>query len=177
MPTNTPIPSITPTATPVIVPTIAPPLKPPPPPSNDFLSFLFPALGAAFLIFLLIVLLVLIGFLTFWWWEWRGMGGLSPVSRAYARLERYVGLIGIRPQEQETPEERREAVVQKLPPVERPVTAITRLYSRERYGKPEDVEMQEGRSSRIAENAWSETRRSIVQRWLRRFIPWRRDRD
>lgn len=174
-PTATLIPSVTPTATAVIVPTIAPPLKPPPPQSNDFLSFLFPALGAALLIFLLIVALVLIGLLLFWWWEWRGMGGLSPVSRAYARLERYISLIGIRHQDQETPEERRDVIVQKLPPAERPVTAITRLYGRERYGKPEDVESQEGRSSRIADNAWKETRRSIVQKWLRRFIPWRKD--
>jgi hypothetical protein len=164
----------TPTTTPVIVPTIAPPLKPPPPPPNDFLSFLFPALGAALLIFLLIVLIVLIGLFVYWWWEWRGMGGLSPISRAYARLERYIGLIGVRHEPQETPEERREIVVQKLPPAERPVTAITRLYSRERYGKPEEVDMQEGRNSRIADNAWSEARRTIVQKWLRRFLPWRR---
>ncbi len=176
-PTATSIPSKTPTATPVIVPTIAPPLKPPPPPSSDFLSFLFPALGAALLIFLLIVLMVLIGLFLYWWWEWRGMGGLSPISRAYLRLERYMGLIGVRHRPQETPEERRDIMVQKLPPAERPVTAITRLYGRERYGKPETIDMQEGRNSRIADNAWSEARRTIVQRWLRRFIPGRRNKD
>jgi len=174
VPTATSIPSVTPTATPVIVPTIAPPLKPPPPPPNDFLSFLFPALGAALLIFLLIVVIVLIGLFLYWWWEWRGMGGLSPITRAYARLERYISLIGVRHEPQETPEERRDIVVQKLPPAERPVTAITRLYSRERYGKPEEVDLQEGRNSRIADNAWSEVRRTIVQKWLRRFLPWRR---
>jgi hypothetical protein len=173
-PTATPTSSPTPTATPVIVPTVAPPIKPPNPPSNDFLPFLLSALGLATLLFLLIVVLVLIGVFIYWWWEWRGMGGLSPVARAYARLERYVSLLRVRPTAQDTPEERREKIVEKIPLAERPVTAITRTYSVERYGKPTEGTAEGARNARIADNAWTAARRLILEKWLRRFINFRR---
>jgi hypothetical protein len=62
-----------------------------------------------------------------------------------------------------------------LPKAEPPVTAITRLYTKERYGRqearhPRDAETQAG----IADEAWSDTRGSILQRWLGRLLPWRR---
>lgn len=172
-PTLTPTPSPTPTATPVIVPTVEPPIQPPP--SDDFLSFLLPAIGAAVLLFFGVVALVLFGVFLYWWWEWRGMGGLSPVSRAYARLERYLPLIGIRSADTETPEERREVVVKRLPVAERPVSTITRSYIVERYAEPGKTTDERQYGEQVADEAWHDTRSSILKRWLRRFVPWLRD--
>jgi len=171
-PTATPTPSPTPTATPVIVPTVAPPVQPPQPPPANFLSFLLPAIGTALLIMGTVVSLVLLSIFIWWWWEWRGMGGLSPVARAYARLERYLILIGWRSPDSSTPEERRAEIVQQLPRVERPVTAITRAYTVERYSHNSAGTPQSARHAQIADNAWSEARTNIVKRWLRRFIPF-----
>ncbi|MCB9450091.1 MAG: hypothetical protein H6672_01560 [Anaerolineaceae bacterium] len=170
VPTITPTFTPTATATPVIVPTFPPPLAPQ---ARGPLAFLLPALGLALAVLLLII--VVVGLLVFlwWWWEWRGMRGLSPIARAYARLERYIGLIGVRFNPQQTPEERRRQVAKQLPKAEPPVTAITRLYTVERYGRgrhPQDAETQD----EIAEEAWSDTRGNILKRWLRRLLPWNR---
>ena len=170
-PTVTPTFTPSPTATPVIVPTQPPPLTPQP---AGPLSFLLPALGAALVVLLIIGLIAGIGVFTWWWWEWRGMGGLSPVTRAYARLERYLNLIGLKLGTEQTPEERRQRIVRMLPKAEPPVSAITRMYTAERYGRntqtPHDTELQ----SEVADEAWADTRTNILQRFLRRFLPWTR---
>ncbi len=88
--TPTLTPSVTPS--PVIVPTQPPPLRPQ---SRDPFSFILPAVGVALLVLFLIVAALGVMVFIYWWWEWRGMKGLSPIVRAYARLERYLGLIGI----------------------------------------------------------------------------------
>lgn len=175
-PTPTPTPSPTPTATPVIVPTVPPPVQPPPPPNNDFLSFLLPAIGVAVLFFLTVLLLVLLGVFFYWWWEWRGMGGLSPIARAYSRLLRYLTLIGLRTGDHLTPEERRREIVGQLPNAERPVSFITRAYTVERYNDPARSAASNMRNSELADEAWGDARGAILRRWLRRFIPWKRNR-
>lgn len=171
-PTVTLTPSPTPTVTPVIVPTIAPPIEPTQ--QETFLGFLISAIGFAVLAILLIALLVLFILFIIWWWEWRGMGKLSPVARAFARLERYIRLIGIRPHLSQTPDEKRREIIAKLPTAERPVNAITRLYTSERYGTPPRQPLDVGRSAQIAEQAWPDARLAILKRWLRRFIPFLR---
>lgn len=172
-PTATITPTFTPspTATPVIIPTQPSPIDPEP---QNALEFILPALGIAFLGILLIILLVVLLTMLYWWWEWRGMGGLSPISRAYARLERYLGLIGIHFTPEQTPEERRESAVRGLPQAERPMTAITRMYTVERYGRENRHASESQHQTQIADEAWSNTRGNILRRWLRRFMPWRR---
>jgi hypothetical protein len=118
---------------------------------------------------LVVVLLLFI----YWWWEWRGMRGMNPVVRAYARLLRFLPLIGIRPSPESTPEERRTQIVQELPVAEPPVTALTRLYANERYGPPQRRGDSDARDD-IAERAWGDARGSILRRWLRRLLPWGR---
>jgi transglutaminase-like putative cysteine protease len=171
-PTITLTPSPTPTATPIIVPTIAPPIQQSPPPDGGFLSFILPALAVALTIVIVAVILVLIAFLIYWWWEWRGMRGYSPVVRAFARLERYIPLIGIRTRDQQTPEEKRGVIISKLPQAERPITAITRMYTTERYSQHGADSPLGERHAEIAEEAWTTTRRQILRRWLRRFNPF-----
>ncbi|GAB4525462.1 MAG: hypothetical protein OHK0046_41360 [Anaerolineae bacterium] len=172
-PTITPTFTPSPTATPVIVPTQPAPLEPQP---ENPLELLLPAVGLLLLGLMLLALLVLLFLLLYWWWEWRGMRGLSPIARAYARLERYVQLIGLRLGAQETPDERRRTIVRTVPQAERPVTAITRLYTTERYGPTGRNAAQSERNADVADQAWADTRGSIIRRWLRRFAFWRRDR-
>jgi transglutaminase-like putative cysteine protease len=169
LPTFTPTPS--PTATPIIVPTQAPPLTPQQP---GFLALLFSALGAALLVLVVVALLIGGGVFTYWWWEWRGMRGMSPVSRAYARLERYIGLLGVYFNSQQTPAERRFQIVRRLPQAEPPVSAITDMYTAERYGPGVRSEQEADLQHDMADEAWTDTRGTIVRRWLRRFIPFRR---
>ncbi|NDJ62658.1 MAG: hypothetical protein GYB67_16165 [Chloroflexi bacterium] len=167
-PTVTPTFTPSPTATPVIVPTQPPPIRPEP---RDPFAFILPALGMALVgVFLIVLLLVALLFI-YWWWEWRGMRTLSPISRAYARLERYLGLIGLRMASVHTPDERRDRIVRELPVADRPVTAITGLYTNERYGPPRPLRHKR------AERAWSDARLTILGRFLRRtLMPWRRRR-
>jgi transglutaminase-like putative cysteine protease len=170
-PTVTPTFTPSPTATPVIVPTQPPPIAPRP--AGPF-AFLLSALGTALFVLLILGLIAGVGVFTWWWWEWRGMGGLSPVSRAYARLERYLRLIGIHLGEQQTPEERRQRVVRALPKAEPPVTAITRMYTAERYGRKAQHVRDADLQSEIADEAWTDARTNILARFIRRFIPWSR---
>ncbi len=167
--TATLTPSTTPS--PIIVPTQPPPLRPQS--RSDTLSLL-PALGIALLILFVIVGILLAFLFLYWYWEWRGMGGLSPIARAYARLERYLGLIGIHLRPEQTPEERRQKIVHDLPAAEPSVTAITRMYISERYGPDRRVSTPETPQGQVADRAWTDARGNILQRFLRRtFMPWR----
>jgi transglutaminase-like putative cysteine protease len=170
-PTITPTPTPSPTPTPVIIPTSPPPIEPRP---RDPLSMLLPALGAFLLLIVIVLVLFLLGVFIYWWWEWRGMRGLSPLTRAYKRLERYLGLIGLRFAPQETPEERRRRITRAVPGAERPVTYITRGYAAERYGPPITPDEEDERAG-VAGEAWGAARKSILGRWLRRLRFWKRD--
>ncbi len=166
--TEAPTAQPTATATPIIAPTPPPPLRPPP---RDPFAFLISTLTTALLVILALAFVVLVLLFIYWWWEWRGMRGMNPVVRAYARLMRFLPLIGIRPSPENTPEERRAQIVQELPAAEPPVTALTRLYTNERYAPPQRRGDTDARDD-IAERAWGDARGSILQRWLRRLLPW-----
>jgi hypothetical protein len=171
--TATAAPTDAPTATPTpaaVAPTPPPPLRPQP---RDPFGFLAPTLWVIVVGLLVIALLIALIIFVYWYWEWRGMRGLNPIVRAYARLERYLRLIGIRLTPEQTPEERRARIVGDLPAADAPVSAITRMYMTERYGPPKSDAVDEQRSE-IADRAWSEARGSILRRWLRRLLPWRR---
>jgi hypothetical protein len=84
-------------------------------------------------------------------------------------------LIGLRLNRQQTPEERRRVIVRALPKAEPPVSAITQMYTVERYSgyrsqTPQEAELQ----AEMADEAWSDARASILQRFLRLRWPWRR---
>lgn len=170
-PTITPTMTPSPTATPVILPTQPAPVSPDP---RDPLSFIFPALALVLIGLVVLALLIALAVFLYWWWEWRGLRGLSPISRAYARLERYLALIGIQFGQQDTPEERRRRINRDLPSAERPVTAITRLYTIERYGPGYKHPAEEQQRSDSADKAWVDARGRILGRWARRLRFWRR---
>jgi hypothetical protein len=151
-------------------------MEPPPQPDQGFLAFLLPFLGMVLAVLMVILVLAVVLLLIWWWWEWRGMGGLNPIVRAYARLERYITLIGIHLSSDQTPAERRQRIVRDLPAAEPPVTTITEMYTAQRYGpeaNPHPVQAE--RRAEAVDNAWVDTRGSILKRWLaRRLMPWRR---
>jgi transglutaminase-like putative cysteine protease len=169
---NAPTPTPTPTAT--TTPAIAAtPIPPALPQERDPFGFLRPALSAALIGVIILLLILLLIVFIYWWWEWRGMRGLSPITRAYARLERYIALIGLRPTARQTPHERRDQIVRQLPAAEPPVTAITRLYTAERYGRPAPI--RDEIKAQPADQAWSRARSNILKRWLRRKVLfWRK---
>lgn len=167
--TFTPTPEPSPTPTPVIIPTQPPPL--PPDNTDNPFGFVLPALGIFFALLFMAIVLFSLGVFIYWWWEWRGMRGLSPISRAYARLQRYLPLIGIKPRDEETTEERRARVVRELPALNRPVSTITALYTHERYSSREIHPNQEP----VIDEAWADTRKGIIGRWLDKFKFWKRD--
>ena len=171
-PTATPSPSPppNPSPTPFIVPTLEPPIIPdaPPPP----FAFLEPLLLVAMAMLVSLLILAIILLLLFWWWEWRGLGSLSPISRAYARLERYIQLVGIDIGSDKTTLEKRRELQQKIPAAHEPIRTISDLYTRERYG---DTSQDSGDNKRFAdraEKAWNRTRGNIIRRWLRRLLPF-----
>jgi len=170
-PTPTFTPSPTPTATPMIVPTVEPPIAPQNSPPFPLVNVI---LSALFLLLMLVIIALLIALL-FWWWEWRGMGGLSPVTRAWARLERYVRLIGIRNTDHKTTLEKRRDIEKRIPAAKQPIRAISELYTTERYRGRSDDPTEHARHAETANKAWGDTRKNILLRWLKRFIPFTGD--
>jgi transglutaminase-like putative cysteine protease len=172
--TPTPTPSPTPTITPVIAPTQPPDT---PPEQDDPLAAFLPALGILLCGFVALLVLLMLFTFIWWWWEWRGLGAMNPIVRAYARLDRYLRLIGIRANPQDTPEERRRRVVKILPKADKPVSAITRLYTAERYGVKRKNPAKELSQNEAVDQAWAEARANIIGKWLNKFRFWKRDKD
>ena len=160
--------TVTPTPSP------APSSTPPPPPDvtrvDDGGSHVLKVLALTLGVILLVVLLALgVGLFVIWYVEYRGLGGLDAVQRAYGRLLIYARWIGIRLPEAATPDERRRALVSEVPEGEPPINAITRAYIEARYAPPQPDDPQRARWVR---QAWAEARRVLLRRkfarWLRR---------
>ncbi|MFN8531230.1 MAG: transglutaminaseTgpA domain-containing protein [Anaerolineae bacterium] len=169
-PTLTPTLPPTATPTPIVIPTQPPPERPTP---RTALSFIMPALSLVCVMLLVVLAVIVSGFLVYWNWEWRGTRKMNPIIRAYALLERYIKLLGIRTHREHTPDEARQIIVRAVPEAESPISTITDLYTAERYGAPAaSLEERESRHT-AAEDAWSETRNRIVRRWAKRtFVPF-----
>lgn len=157
-PTPTPSPSLTPT--------------PVPPPedmeveddgdSNNLLELLL----FFFLILLVVVVLFALSVLfVVWWVEHRGLGGLSLVEKAYARLAIYGRWLGIRLPEEYTPHERQNTLVRNVPEGEEPISDITELYMRKRFAPPAD-----GSDDELAGLAWGRARLAFIRRKFQRWL-------
>lgn len=165
--------TLTPTTspTPMIMPTVASPANH----ETRAPNILTVILSA--ILTLLLVTLVVVGFalailFLVWWIEWRGMGGLSPVQRAYALLERYAGYLGIRLSASFTPHERRRVLSDHVPRGEKPVRLITNMYVEETYGPHR---RRDARWPAAARNALRDARIAFFRMRLVRFLPrrWR----
>ncbi len=169
-PTVTLTPTTTPT--PMIMPTISSPANQEVRAPN-ILSVILSAIVTLLLVTLLVVGLALAILFLVWWIEWRGMGGLSPVQRAYALLERYAGYLGIRLSPSFTPHERRRILSDQVPRGEKSVRMITNMYVEETYGPHR---RRDSRWAVVARNALREVRIAFFRMRLARFLPrrWRR---
>lgn len=171
-PTVTPMPSPTPTSTPVVMPTITGPEQQETQ-MPSILSAILSAIVTVLVVLAVALLFILVLIFIVWWLEWRGLGGLSPVQRAYALLERYAGYLGIRLADSYTPNERQRVLMDRVPTSEKPVRVITDLYVNETYG-PETK--PRSRWAIAARAALSDLRRIFLRVQLARFIPFRRRR-
>jgi transglutaminase-like putative cysteine protease len=156
--TPSPLPSRTPNPTATLPP--PPQFLNLPPPVRNALTLL---LGLALVVTL--ASFVAVGFL--WWVEYRGLDRLSPVGRAYARLAIYARWLGIPLSEANTPLERSRRIAREVPTGTRPVTSITDMYIRQRYGRPRDVTPDEEQDAR---SAWRHARRAFIARKIRWFL-------
>lgn len=157
--------SPTPSATP------APSATPPPPPDatrvgghgeTDVLRVILLTLA---LLALVIAGVILVGLFLIWYIEYRGLGGLSAVQRAYARLAIYGRWLGLHFDAAATPDERRRYLVGQMPEIEQPVNVITHTYVTERYAPPGHLDKQEV-SSQMAQQAWHSARWAFIRRKL-----------
>ena len=157
--------SPTPSATPV------PSATPPPPPDatrvggrgeTDVLRVVLLTLA---LLALVIAGVILVGLFLIWYIEYRGLGGLSAVQRAYARLAIYGRWLGLHFDAAATPDERRRYLVGQMPEIEQPVNVITHTYVTERYAPPGQPDEREV-SSQMAQQAWHSARWAFIRRKL-----------
>ncbi len=153
----TPSPSLSPSPTPSPTPTL--PLPPPlelPPPVSNFLSGLLAAAA-------IIALLSFGGVALIWWANYRGLDRLSPIGRAYARLERAARWLGVPLSPSDTALERSKRIARALHEEEQPIMTITDAYIMERYA-PRPPEIAEEKQ---VEAAWRLVQRALLRRWLR----------
>ena len=112
----------------------------------------------------------------------RGLDGLSPISRAYARLHVYGRYLGVRPRASETPTERGRQLMNAAPQASRPIAQITEWYNVERYRRvpsadPEAVGRVWGRARRALMRqalAYQARRRLPAASWRLPRLRWRR---
>jgi transglutaminase-like putative cysteine protease len=169
-PTVTPLP--TPSPTPAVMPTVvAPAIEQTQ--SRSLLTSILSALLYVLVVVIAVIALAVLVIFIIWWLEWRGLGGLTPVQRAYALLERYAGYLGIRLSDSYTPFERRRVISDHIPKGDKPVRVITDMYVEETYGQERK---RRGRWNIAARNALSDARRAFFRARLSRFLPrrWRR---
>jgi len=99
------------------------------------------------------------------WWalENAGFQGLSPVERAYARLQRFGRWLGRPPHVSDTPSEWARSVSSAAPDAEQPIGCIVDLYVRARFAQGDS-------SAGEAGAAWREVRPALWRGWLRRLV-------
>jgi len=158
----TPTPSPVPTSTPI-----------PPPETtrvdHDSASGILSLVLKTLALFVLVVIgLIVLAALVIWYVEYRGLGGLNVVQRAYARLAIYGRWLGLCFAESATPDERRRYLVGELPEGEEPINAITQAYMEDRYAR-RDPESSLNSAARASE-AWEDVRWTFVRRKIARWF-------
>ena len=185
--TPTPTPTFTPTpppeedvpgvtATPETQPTLAPTPTPTPLPSPALTDVNADNDGSVWRTLLLIftvmvvtvMVLLMVAAFVIWWIEYRGLGGLNPVHKAYARMAIYGRWLRIGLNDRQTPEERRRVLVEEVPDGEQPIDMITHLYTRDRFGPPVSEDYQE-KNHTAAQKSWSSARMAFIFEKLRRW--------
>jgi len=160
-------PTPTPTPTPTPSPTPTPPPEMAPVDADQGSNVLRTILITLGIFVLVIVLLVLAVLFAIWYIEYRGLGGLNGIERAYARLGIYAKWLGLKLERSATPDERRRYLVGEVPSGEKPINAITRAYIHTRYGPGGELELQTQQET--IKEAWGEARWAFIRRKLDRL--------
>ena len=125
-PTSTPSPSQTPLPGPSLLPSPTAPL------SLPLITLL--SLFMVVAVPITVISFILVGAL--WWFEYRGLGQLSPIARAYARLTLYARWLRLPTANGATALERGRRWAREIPDRAAAITSITDLYVTERYAPP-----------------------------------------
>ena len=104
-----------------------------------------------------------------WYVEYRGLGGLNVIERAYARVGIYSRWVGVHFATSATPEERRRFLSGELPEADRPVSTITQTYTESRYASPERAAQQTTNGQRV-KTAWHTARWIFIRSKLKQFF-------
>lgn len=160
----------TPTPTPTPMPTATPPLPIDEthvngPEGRSVFQTALLTLGILALVVLAVVFVVLFAI---WYVEYRGLGGLNIIERAYARMAIYGSWLGLRFTDSSTPDERRRYLISEIPEGEPPINAITDGYVQNRYA-PADPE-HELAYSHVAQEAWRDARWVFIRRKIAVFF-------
>jgi transglutaminase-like putative cysteine protease len=99
------------------------------------------------------------------WWALENVGlwGMSPVERAYARLQRFGGWLGRPPRVSDTPSEWAGTVTAAAPEAGEPISRIVDLYVQARFARGDMTDPE-------ARAAWRRARPALVRGWLRRIV-------
>jgi len=160
-PSMTPTPTLTPTpqATPI-------PLQDTQIDSDSGSSILqFLAILGLIVLVLLTVGTVVFAFMV-WWVEHRGLGGLSMVDKAYARLKIYGEWIGVTFPADHTPHERRSNLVKAVPEGKTPISGITKRYVENRFAPPQQRALNE---QEVIKD-WQEARTAFIRRRIKKLF-------
>ena len=163
------VPVVPATATPTPTPTATPPPTPEitrvdSDEGTDVVRTILLTLGIMLLVVLALVTVIVFAI---WYVEYRGLYGLNPIQKAYARLGIYGRWLGLRFPESSTPDERRRYLVGELPDGEQQINVITRTYIRDRYA---DAPKKGDQAEKAAADAWKQARTAFLRRKLNRFF-------
>lgn len=172
-PSASPTPSITPSPTITNTPTPDPSQEETPitnvtadDDDNDWLRWLLIILG----IFLALILGIgILGLFLVWWVEYRGLGGLTPVQKAYARMGIYGRWVGADLNDLLTPDEQRRRLVEEVPDGQKPIGTITGLYTEERFAPPPVDDSVKVRATEVATQSWTQARLEFIREKFRRW--------
>lgn len=161
--------SVQPTTTPLLTPTPTGTPTPAPVPIAERPVELPPFFGVLGILGLIVAVLSFLLVGAFWWVEYRGLGQLSPVGRAYARLGIYTRWLRLFGGASSTPLEQGRKLAREIPEQSKDVATITDMYIYERYGTPRlPTPADEVKANR----AWQAVRTRLIRRkfrqWLRR---------
>lgn len=172
-PSPSPSPTITPSPTVTNTPTPDPQQQETPitdvaadDDNKDWLNWLLMILG---ILLAIIAFVTLTGFFMIWWVEYRGLGGLTPVQKAYARMGIYGRWLGADLNSLLTPDEQRRRLVEEVPDGHEPIGTITGLYTEERFAPPSPDKALKHRATDIAKQSWTKARLEFLREKIRRW--------
>ena len=110
------------------------------------------------------------GLFMVWWVEHRGLGGLTPIQKAYARMGIYGRWLGVDLNGLLTPDEQRRRLVRRSSGwAENPLGTIAGLYTEERFAPPPLDKSTKQSATNMAKQSWTRARLEFIREKMRRW--------